>query len=113
MGGQQVAVSRHLRYCKMCFREVEDAAHVFFRCPAYRTQRDALADQVCKLATPGARKAMEGVRRRGREEEGSAGRRVEEACVMNWLMRGGGHEWGMEFLEAAMSVRAYVLGEDR
>jgi hypothetical protein len=94
VGGQQVAVPRHLRYCKMCFREVEDAAHVFFRCPAYRTQRDALADQVCKLATPGARKAMEGVRRRGREEEGSAGRRVEEACVMNWLMRGGGHEWG-------------------
>ena len=113
VGGQQVAVPRHLRYCKMCFREVEDAAHVFFRCPAYRTQRDALANHVCKLATPGARKAMEGVRRRGREEEGSAGRRVEEACVMNWLMRGGGHEWGMEFLEAAMSVRAYVLGEDR
>ena len=51
VGGQQVAVPRHLRYCKMCFREVEDAAHVFFRCPAYRTQRDALADQVCKLAT--------------------------------------------------------------
>ena len=30
-----------------------------------------------------------------------------------WLMRGGGHEWGMEFLEAAMLVRAYVLNEDR
>ena len=81
--------------------------------PAYRTQRDALADQVCKLATAGAQKAMEGVRRRGREEEGIAGRRVEEGCVMNWFMRGGGHEWGMEFLEAAMVVRAYVLGEDR
>ena len=84
--------------------------------PLGRTGKEGnrfLADQVCKLATPGARKAMEGVRRRGREEEGSAGRRVEEACVMNWLMRGGGHEWGMEFLEAAMSVRAYVLGEDR
>ena len=53
VGGQQVAVPRHLRYCKMCFREVEDSAHVFFRCPAYRTQRDALAEQVCKLATPG------------------------------------------------------------
>ena len=104
--GQQVAVPRHLRYCKMYFREVEDSAHVFFRCPAYRTQRDALAEQVCKLATPGARKAMEGVRR-------GEGRLVEEACVMNWLMRGGGHVWGMEFLETAMAVRAYVLGEDR
>ena len=104
--GQQVAVPRHLRYCKMCFREVEDSAHVFFRCPAYRTQRDALAEQVGKLATPGA---MEGVRRRRRGE----GRLVEEACVMNWLMRGGGYVWGMEFLETAMAVRAYVLGEDR
>ena len=28
---------------------------------------------------------------------------------MNWLMRGGGHELGMEFLEAAMAVRAYVF----
>ena len=59
-----------------------------FGCPAYWTQRDALADQVCKLATPGARKAMEGVRRRGREE----GMLVEEACVMNWLMKGGALE---------------------
>ena len=109
VGGQQVAVPRHLRYCKMCFREVEDSAHVFFRCPAYRTQRDALAEQACKLATPGARKAIEGVRRRRRGE----GRLVEEACVMNWLMRGGGYVWGMEFLETAMAVRAYVLGEDR
>ena len=40
-------------------------------------------------------------------------RRKEEACVMNWLMRGGGYVWGMEFLETAMAVRAYVLGEDR
>ena len=68
VGGQQVAVPRHLRYCKMCFREVEDSAHVFFRCPAYRTQRDALAEQVCKLATPGARKATEAARRRRRGE---------------------------------------------
>ena len=52
---------------------------------------------------------MEGVRRRRRGE----GRLVEEACVMNWLMRGGGYVWGMEFLETAMAVRAYVLGEDR
>ena len=37
---------------------------------------------------------------------------MEEACVMNWLMRGGGYVWGMEFLETAMAVRAYVLGED-
>ena len=65
VGGQQVAVPRHLRYCKMCFREVEDSAHVFFRCPSYRTQRDALAEQACKLATPGARKAMEGCRQSG------------------------------------------------
>ena len=56
-------------------------------------QRDALANQVCTLATPGARKAMQG--------------------VMNWFMRGGGYVWGMEFLEAAMAVRAFVLGEDR
>ena len=52
---------------------------------------------------------MEGVRRRRRGE----GRLVEEACVMNWLMRGGGYVWGMEFLETAMAVRAFVLGEDR
>ena len=77
---------------------------------ARRTERrETLAEQVCKLATPGARKAMEGVRRRRRGE----GRLVEEACVMNWLMRGGGYVWGMEFLETAMAVRAYVLGEDR
>ena len=38
---------------------------------------------------------------------------MEEACVMNWFMRGGGYVWGMEFLEAAMAVRASVLGEDR
>ena len=105
VNGQQVAVPRSLRYCKMCFREVEDSAHIFFRCPAYRTQRDALANQVCTLATPGARKAMQGVMR--------GGRAVEEACVMNWFMRGGGYVWGMEFLEAAMAVRASVLGEDR
>ena len=47
---------------------------------------------------PDARKAMEGVRRRRRGDK----RRVEEACVMNWLMRDGGYVWGMEFLEAVM-----------
>ena len=50
---------------------------------------------------------------RGAEGVMRGGRAVEEACVMNWFMRGGGYVWGMEFLEAAMAVRAFVLGEDR
>ena len=85
-------------------------AHASDTCTkTHKHKRTYNHNMVCKLATPGARKAMEGVRRRRRGE----GRLVEEACVMNWLMRGGGYVWGMEFLETAMAVRAYVLGEDR
>ena len=79
----------------MCFREVEDSAHIFFRCPAYRTQRDALANQVCTLATPGARKAMQGVMRGERDKSGGRGMRDElvyerwGVCVGHGVLGGG------------------------
>ena len=41
VAGVQRPVPRWARRCTLCYSEVEDAAHVMFRCPAYEKQRAA------------------------------------------------------------------------
>ena len=98
MGGKQVRVPRHLRKCKLCYGELEDAHHVLFRCPAYLRQRVAMAAQVRADAPSAVAEGMRQVTQGGNSID-------NEMVVMKWLMRGGGHEVGMEMLEGVMQQR--------
>ena len=103
VGGRQVAVPRHLRKCKLCFGELEDARHVLFRCPTYRVQRAVMAAQVGACAPPSVMAAMAQVQR--------CTSKADEMVVMKWMMAGGGQEVGMEMLDGAMRERAKLLCE--
>ena len=99
--GRQVALPRHMRRCKLCFGELEDAHHVLFRCPAYERARKAMAVKVSAIAPAGVVAAMTRVRQ-GRSS-------VDEAAVMKWMMAEGGEEIGMEMVEAVMKERGRLL----
>ena len=104
VGGKQVRIPRHLRKCKLCFGEVEDARHLLFRCPAFGQQRLTLTVQVGVSAPAKVAAAMRRVQEGGHE--------MEEMVVMHWMMTGGGHEVGMEGLDGMMRVRRKLLGEE-
>ena len=82
----------------LCFREVEDAEHVLFRCPAYESQRSAFlaGSGMSGAVLHGTTEVLQGVR--GREEE-----------VWAWMMRPEGMKQAMPFLEQVMNERASLV----
>ena len=100
MNGVQVPVPRRLRRCKLCFGGVENARHVLLRCPTYRRQRAVWAETVRQSARPAVAVAASTLRDNADEE-----------LVMQWMMKGGGQEAGMQLLVDVWRERAELLGE--
>ena len=91
-----------LRRCKLCFGGVENARHVLLRCPTYRRQRAVWAETVRQSARPAVAVAARTLRDNADEE-----------LVMQWMMKGGGQEAGMQLLVDVWRERAELelLGE--
>jgi hypothetical protein len=99
VAGAQELVPRWARMCPLCFEEVEDVAHVLFRCPTYSKLRAQFLREsgLAGATRHAAQEAFSGVR--GREEE-----------VCMWLMSTAGVQRGMCFLEQVMRERALLIG---
>ena len=95
VAGVQKLVPRWARRCTLCYSEVEDAAHVLFRCPAYERLRTAfwlgpgLAANVVRAA-----------------QDVQQDQRGQEEVLWKWMMGGAGTRVAMEFLEQVMNERA-------
>ncbi len=99
VAGVQKLVPRWARLCPLCFREVEDAEHALFRCPAYAQIRAPflLGAGLTGELGQAAQEVESG--KRGREEE-----------LWTWLMSAAGTKRGMHFLEQVMQERSIVIG---
>ena len=97
MVGVQRLVPRWARRCTLCYSEVEDAAHVMFRCPAYEKQRAAfwLGSELESNVEQVARQVLR--RQRGQEH-----------VLWKWMMEGPGTRLAMGYLEQIMNKRAGV-----
>ena len=98
VAGAQVQVPRWARKCTLCYQEVEDAAHLMFRCPTYEKLRAEfwLRSGAEASVVRTARKVMEG-------------EREQEERLWKWMMGGEGTERAMCFLERVMNERAGLL----